>query len=87
MKDYKWLDKVREVCKKKDDDYGYDEPRECPECAKVEVSGFEFFHPFRNLQLKPSKGGPNYFESIGDLEEHLLNHYRMRYYLENVFLF
>lgn len=46
MKDYKWLDKVREVCKRKDDDYGYDDPRECPECAKVEVLGFVFYTLF-----------------------------------------
>ena len=42
MKDFKWLDKVREVCKTNDDDYGYADPIECPECAKVEVSCFEF---------------------------------------------
>lgn len=47
--------------------------------------GFCLLHTiFITWQVKLTKGGPNYFESIGDLEEHLLNHYRMRNYLENV---
>ena len=36
MEDCKWLNKVREVVEKNRDD-DYYEPRECPECAKVEV--------------------------------------------------
>ena len=30
---------------------------------------------------------PKYFASLGSLKEHLLEHYRVKYYLENVSIF